>query len=312
MDVLVAGALISVALAVAWLSKVLYVSFFTSQDRFWTSVAEDPEGALALFAAENECLIDPSPGPSRYLGPFLVMGHRVYLPFEHADAIKARVAQKLKALTPQHDPDFLRRSVKFASWKHDDRPGSVPILKWWAGFDWNGLVFLLAALTVAAVARGPIQIFAATVALLSFLMIAWRTFRWNRKGWAQVHHRAMLVYADIARSEDLKARRENRTYNRIDAWTALGVAIAGRQSSKQGIDAMIHFLDTERGAYFARLVERHGAEPIPDDDARVWLAEWARNVEFGPQLVIGHVVENTFGGAEAARYALALIRREAP
>jgi hypothetical protein len=36
-----------------------------------------------------------------------------------------------------------------------------------------------------------------------------------------------------------------------------------------------------------------------------------RELDFGPQLVIGNIVENAFGGDEAARYVIALITEEA-
>jgi hypothetical protein len=33
-------------------------------------------------------------------------------------------------------------------------------------------------------------------------------------------------------------------------------------------------------------------------------------IDFGPQLVIGNIIENTYGGEDAARYVVALITRK--
>ncbi len=41
------------------------------------------------------------------------------------------------------------------------------------------------------------------------------------------------------------------------------------------------------------------------------IADKIRGLEFGPQLVIGNIVENTFGGEEAARYVIALVTGKA-
>jgi hypothetical protein len=76
---------------------------------------------------------------------------------------------------------------------------------------------------------------------------------------------------------------------------------------------MLSDLTHLQGAYLAGLVERHAAEVLPGAayEFRRDLAARLRGIRLGPQLVIASVIENTHGGAEAARYAIALATGDA-
>ena len=51
--------------------------------------------------------------------------------------------------------------------------------------------------------------------------------------------------------------------------------------------------------------------PDLDPAADHMIVEKVRDLEFGPVLVIGNIVENTYGGEEATRYVVALLNRRA-
>ena len=76
---------------------------------------------------------------------------------------------------------------------------------------------------------------------------------------------------------------------------------------------MLADLGRLQGAFLAGLVERHGAAVLPGAplDLRHDIIARLRRVRMGPQLVIAWVIENTYGGREAARYAVALAAGEA-
>jgi hypothetical protein len=318
LEILAAAALLIAVPAVSWFARALFDYFLTSQGDFWRLVAEYPEQALAFLAAERSCLIDPRSRPSGYIGPFFVLGHRIYLPFEGTEAIKARVAQKLRDAALQrrlppgmpvpNDPDVLRRSVRFVGWSNADRPGRISVLKWWTGLGWSEVAVFGAACAVAIFAEGVLQIVAVGAAISCFFLLAYRCFWWNGPAWARVHRRAMLIYAELARHEVLCAEQEDRMFDRFAVWRELAVAISHGQARKEAVEAMIHALKTEDGAYFGSLFDNFGAKALPKIGARVQLADRVRGLMFGPQLVVCQIVENTFGPEEAVRYILAILK----
>jgi hypothetical protein len=76
---------------------------------------------------------------------------------------------------------------------------------------------------------------------------------------------------------------------------------------------MLVDLARAQGAFLAGLVERHAAEVLPGApfELRRDVIVRLRGIGFGPQLVIASVIENIHGGAEAARYAVALATGDA-
>jgi len=314
--------LLTAATAALWFAKALFDYFLTSEGDFWRLVAEYPEQALVLLAAEPGCLIDPRSRPSGYLGPFFVLEHRVHLSFEHADAIKARVARKLnesalQQLSPSrapipNDPDVLRRSVRFVGWTNADRPGSVSALKWWAGFGWAGVAVFTAALAAVLFTEGAVQAFAAGTASLSLVILTHRCVRWNSCGWPRVHYRAMLIYAELAHHEVRRAEQADRSFDRFAVWRDLAVAISRGQARKEAVEAMILALMSEGDAHFESLLENFDARALPETGAGLQFADRVRAVIVGPQLVVCQIVENTFGPEEAVRYILAVLNNKAP
>jgi hypothetical protein len=212
-------------------------------------------------------------------------------------------------LPPPTDPIIRRRSAKFHGWvKSAVRPGVVSGLRWRAGFGWIAVALLLVPSATAVLTRGTVRTVAVTAALLVLLFIIYQWRRWNRRGWPQVHHRAMLAYAQIAGFEAGRAQQENREFNKTEACRSLALGMIQGNWRQASVDAMIGGLLMEGGTYFADLLERHGARAVPNLNAEAihFVADKIRGIEFGPQLVIGNIVENTFGGEEAARYVIAL------
>lgn len=185
-------------------------------------------------------------------------------------------------------------------------------LKYRAGFGWMGVVLIAAMIVIALVTSGVIRFAAAAATVAIFLFMAYQWRKWNKRGWHQVHFRAMLVYASTTGEEMARAESEGQPFSKVNACRTLARAMVGREREANA-DAMVDALVREQGSYFADLVEKHGVKASPELDAKALktITETVRQFEFGPELVIANVVENSFGGEEAARYVMALLTKEA-
>jgi len=136
--------------------------------------------------------------------------------------------------------------------------------------------------------------------------------RWNGRQWRQVHFRAMLAYSGIAVREQANARDSGKLFDLGHACKQLGLLLCG-EDKKSVVDAMLMELTSKQGGFLAGLVERHAAEVLPGApfEFRRDVITRLRGVRLGPQLVIASVIENTYGEAEAARYAVALVTGDA-
>jgi hypothetical protein len=185
-------------------------------------------------------------------------------------------------------------------------------LKWRTGFGW-GIIVLGASAGVAAwLAAGVARWLAIAIALASVAYMLYQYRKWNRRGWQQVHFRAMLAYAGIAGREHAKARQSAREFDLHNACTQLGLLLCG-EDNREAVEAILRDLTSAQGAFLVGLLERHAAEVLPGAPFELRRDVTARlgGVHFGPQLVIASVIENTYGGAEAARYAVALVTGDA-
>jgi hypothetical protein len=156
---------------------------------------------------------------------------------------------------------------------------------------WTGLGRWLAVLVVAIVG--------------AYLVYRYR--KWNGRAWRQVHFRAMLAYSGIAGRENAMAQQTGRPFDVQRACSSLGLLLCG-EDRQPVVETMLAELGRYEGAFLAGLVERHAAEVLPGASFEVRSAVIARlrSVRFGPELVIASVIENIHGGAEAARYAIAV------
>jgi hypothetical protein len=123
----------------------------------------------------------------------------------------------------------------------------------------------------------------------------------------------MLLYAQISGFEIGRAERENRVFNRVEACRTLALAMIRGKWRAASVEAMIDGLVKDQGDYFGNILNQFSARVAPefDSDTISLMTKLLQSIEFGPQLVIGNVVENTFGGEEAARYAIALATKKA-
>ena len=173
-----------------------------------------------------------------------------------------------------------------------------------------GTVSIVAVFVVISLASSGIVRWSAIVmAIISFAFLVIQYKNWNTKGWRQVHGPAMLVYAGIAGEESARAQLANREFDRVRACRELGLRLTGK-GREQNVEAMISALQHEQGNYLAALFERHAQELLPKINVEQVssFSNVLRRIEFGPQLVIANVVENTYGSLEAARYSLALLK----
>lgn len=185
-------------------------------------------------------------------------------------------------------------------------------LKWRTGFDWGAIVLVVSAGVAAWLAAGVARWLAITIALVAAAYMLYQYRRWNRRGWREVHFRAMLAYSGIAGREHAIARQSAREFDLGNACTQLGLLLCG-DDKRAAVEGILRDLSNQQGAFLVGLVERHVAEVLPGAplELRRDVTARLRGVRLGPQLVIASVIENTYGGAEAARYAVALVTGDA-
>lgn len=185
-------------------------------------------------------------------------------------------------------------------------------LKWRTGFGWGLLsAFLIAFLLAVLLSGGTSYVaWAVTVLLGLLLFVQYRT--WNTRGWPVVHYRAMLLYAHLAGLEAAKAEREGRPFDKFSACRELALRICG-PGKESGVAIMMGSLREKKGVYLASLIRTHWRDLLPSSSEMAidTLATELSRSEIGPQLVICHVVESTFGSLEAARYTVALVEGRA-
>jgi hypothetical protein len=185
-------------------------------------------------------------------------------------------------------------------------------LKWRTGFGWAPVAILACALLAAWLVAGAARWLAITIALVAAAYMLYQYRKWNRRGWRQVHFRAMLAYSGISGREHAIARQSARAFDLDDACTQLGLVLCG-DNNRAAVEVILRELTNRQGAFLAGLVERHAREVLPGApfELRRDVTARLRSVRFGPQLVIAAVIENVYGGAEAARYAVALVTGDA-
>jgi hypothetical protein len=185
-------------------------------------------------------------------------------------------------------------------------------LKWRTGFDWGSVLLLATGSLTALLASGWLRLVGLVLGAISAAFMLFQYRKWNTPGWPAVHFRAMLAYANVAGAESGRAQAEGRPTDRVAACRGLALLMCGADKAAN-VEAMIETLQAERGRYLVSLLRRHASDLLPSADATKFeqvLSDIGR-AEFGPQLVICNIVENSYGELEAARYALALIRGDA-
>jgi hypothetical protein len=186
-------------------------------------------------------------------------------------------------------------------------------LKWRTGFG-PGLVMVLVGATVAApLAAGTARWLAIAAAMMTAAYAVYQYRRWNASGWRRVHFRAMLAYNAIAARLRATSGAQGGEPDPRVVCAELGLLLCG-EHRKPVVDRMVSDLMRSEGAFLAGLVERHAAEVLPGAtfEFRREMAAGLRSIPFGPHLVIASVIENIYGGPEAARYAIAVATGEAP
>lgn len=185
-------------------------------------------------------------------------------------------------------------------------------LKWRMGFGWGAVLFLICSALAALLFTGVARLMAIAAVFLTVAFTVHQYRKWNGAGWRQVHFRAMLAYSGIAGREHATAHQAGEAFDIRRACSRLGLLLCGEEKTLV-VDAMLSELASVQGGFLAGLVERHAEEVLPGAplELRTEIVAQLRALRFGPQLVIGWVIENTYGGIEAARYAVALVTGDA-
>ncbi len=181
-------------------------------------------------------------------------------------------------------------------------------LKLKAGFGWPLLLLFLAFLVAVIIFGGVARVVFIVLTLFFGFWLGCMCYTYNGSPWRRVHFRGMLLYAAAFGKEMALSQAEGRTYNVVNACRDMALFMCGPEK-EIFVNAMIEELVEEKGDYFVRLLESYHAMVFPKatDEQISSIIETVRKIDFGHQLVIGNIIENTYGGKEAARYVLAIL-----
>lgn len=184
-------------------------------------------------------------------------------------------------------------------------------LKWRTGFGWGAVVLLACSAIATVLFTGAARLLPMAAGIVTGAYTVQQYRKWNGRGWRQVHFRAMLAYSGIAENEDAIARQAGQDLDIHRACSRLLLQLYGNDQAP-AVDALLSELTSEQGAFLADLVERHAEEVLSGSslEVRADLMARVRGVRFGPQLVIASAIEARYGGVEASRYAIALVKGE--
>lgn len=185
-------------------------------------------------------------------------------------------------------------------------------LKWRFGFGW-GTVFVFAiGLLLLFGTDGPMRILGAVIALASGGYGISQYRKWNSSPWRQVHFRGMMLYSGIAGRHAERASAGDRPYDQLAACRELALTVVG-PGKEANVDAMIEVLAQEQGRYLASLLRPRTGVLFKDLDPlrRDKILAEVEQLEFGPQLVLCNIIENTYGVEQAAHYAFAICSGDA-
>ncbi len=165
---------------------------------------------------------------------------------------------------------------------------------------------------MAIVFGGVARIVFIVLTVFSGTWLGYKFYTYNGSPWRRLHFRGMLLYAECVGKEAGRARIEGRTFNLMNVCRDMALLMCGIEK-ELFVRAMIEELVKEKGDYFAQLVESYRAMVLPKamDEQISNIVETVRKIDFCPQLVIGNIIENTYGGEEAARYVVAVVTRQA-
>ena len=142
--------------------------------------------------------------------------------------------------------------------------------------------------------------------------LLYKYYIWNVTPWRKVHFRGMLIYAALSGVENSIAQNEGRDFNKINACRDMALYMCG-PDREIFVNAMIEELRKEKGKYFSNLIKQYSSIILPEisQDNYKEIIDACNIMDFNPQLVIGNIIENTYGGEEATHYAIALLSGKA-
>lgn len=183
-------------------------------------------------------------------------------------------------------------------------------LKWSVGFGWISVVMFLGFGIGALISAGALQLVLVILAVMTLIYLIYQYRKWNSSIWRKLHFRGMLLFSGVAGREVAAAKAEGRDYSIKESCRQLGIVMCG-EGSDIFVNAMVDELFNEEGKYCVRLLKEHHKKVLLHPEQISEIFEVAKQIAFGPHLVICNVIEITYGGEEATKYVLALIYGEA-
>ena len=185
-------------------------------------------------------------------------------------------------------------------------------LKWSMGFGWATVLSLALGLWLLIDGTGTLRLFGGLIAIVGGVYAVTQYRKWNSTPWRRLHFRGMLLYSRIVGRHSARGQGQQRDFDIVAACRELALAMTG-PGKEVNVDAMIQALMQEKGRYLSQLLrprapEFFGGAEVSKVES---LLKRVEELEFGPDIVMCNIVENTYGEEEAARYAFAICSGDA-
>lgn len=176
-------------------------------------------------------------------------------------------------------------------------------LYWDKGFGMPTILINVILGTVTYLSSGMIQGIILSFLILSLIFTFYRYYHWNGSPRNRVNGRAMLLFTHHSGKELYRSKNENRPYDIAKPCYRMAVDMCGNEKILEITD-MIRFLSDEKGNYFAYLIKNNAKNVFPtmgNTTIQNYITMTNR-IDMCPQLVIAHVLENSYGPIEATKY----------
>lgn len=166
------------------------------------------------------------------------------------------------------------------------------------------LLFILLVIVISAfILSGTLRIICILGAVLLGALIGYMYYTWKSSPMRFIHFRGMQTYSSNAGSQAGIAQIKGGQMNKEAACLGMASDILGGDKYDL-FKAMIDKLKIEKGNYFKEILQKNYRTIFPNatDDEIFLRIRHAEQMDFGPTIIIGYLIEKTLGVGQAVLY----------
>ena len=173
------------------------------------------------------------------------------------------------------------------------------------------LSILLIIVILAFILSGTLKIICIGGAVLLGALIAYMYYTWKSSPIRFIHFRGMQTYSQNAGAQAGIAQVEGRQMNKEAACLGMASDILGGDKYDL-FKAMVDRLKIEKGNYFKEILQKNYKTIFPNatDDEIFLCIRYAEQMNLGPTIIIGYLIEKTLGASQAVLYIKSLQKNE--